>query len=160
MPLLGLPEGRLTRLGQGVLLRVVPRAHALDDGREHAEQERCFGLGPFRLERHAREREVAWIEPLLRSRRLRLARIRVDEGDVQAGALTRGDEEELIALRKLSLDDRGRDPRQQVALHRPLERARAELGAEALLDQEVDRGLVPLDRPGLHPQATPRAERR
>ena len=56
---------------------------------------------------------------------------------------------------KFALDDRRRDLRQQVPLDGTLERPGAELGAEALLDQEVDRGLVPLDRPGLHPEAAP-----
>ena len=37
-------------------------------------------------------------------------------------------------------------------LDRPLERPGAELGAESLLDQEVDRALVPFDRPRLHPE--------
>ena len=84
---------------------------------------------------------------------LRFARVRVDEGDVEAGLFARRDEEELVALGELPLDDRRRDPRQQVPLHRPLERAGAELGAEPLLDQEVDAASSHSTAHGLHPEA-------
>ena len=70
--------------------------------------------------------------------------------------VSRRDEEELVACGELALDDRRREPRQQVPLDRPLERPGAELGAEPLLDQEVDRGLVPLDGPRPHPEPAAR----
>ena len=59
----------------------------------------------------------------------------------------RADEEELVPRRHGLLDDRRRDRSEHVLLDRPLERARAERRAEALVDQEGVRRLVDLDGP-------------
>ena len=112
VPLLRLPEGRFVRCGQRVLLRLVPRADALDERGEHVPEERGLLLAPLRLERHPREREVVRAGGRLRRLRLRFARVRVDEDDIEAGLVARRDEEELVTLGELPLDDRGRDPRQ------------------------------------------------
>src|SRR4029077_8622532 len=44
--------------------------------------------------------------------------------------------------------------REQVPLDRALERAGAKICTEAFLDQEIDRSFIPLDRPGVHPEAS------
>ena len=82
--------------------------------------------------------------------------VRVDERDLDAIAAGRGDEQELVTVRNGLLDDRRRERRQEVALERALERTGAELGAEALLDQERVRGVVDLDGPRPAAQPTPR----
>ena len=82
--------------------------------------------------------------------------VRVDEGDVDALAPAGGDEEELVPFRHFLLDDGGGDRREQVALERSLQRPRAELRAEALLDEERVRRLVDLDRPRPAAEPAPR----
>ena len=152
MSVLRLPEGRVARLFERVHLCRVPGARPLRHPRELTPEEGCFDLGTLRIERDPCERELAVRHGSGGGRDLR---IRIDERHVEPGALPRRDEEELVAFGELALDDRGRDPGQHVLLHGPLQRPRAELGAEALLDQEVDRRLVPLDRPRPHPEAAP-----
>ena len=78
----------------------------------------------------------------------------IDEADADTRAVLCADQQELFSLREVPLDDRQCQRRQQVPLDRPLERAGTEICAEALLDQEIDRSLVPLDRPGMHPEPT------
>ncbi len=73
--------------------------------------------------------------------------VRIDERHLDAITARCRDEEELITVRDRLLDDRGGDRRQEVLLQRALERPRAELGAEALLDEERVRRLVDLDGP-------------
>ena len=75
-----------------------------------------------------------------------VVRVGVDERDLDLTVWCR-DEQELLPFRDVARNDRPRERRQQVPLDRALERARAELGAEALLDQERDCRLVELDSP-------------
>ena len=50
VPFLRLPEGRLVRRGQRILLRLVPGADPLDERGELAPEEGGLRLGPLRLE--------------------------------------------------------------------------------------------------------------
>lgn len=89
----------------------------------------------------------------LRGRRYEEIGVGIDEADADARAVLCADQQELFSLREVPLDDRQSQRRQQVPLDRPLERAGTEICAEAFLDQEVDRSFVPLDCPGMHPEA-------
>ena len=104
----------------------------------------------------AREREQ---RDRLPRRRGRLGgRVRVDERDLQAGAAG-AHEQELVAARVVVAGDRQRQRREEVALDRPLQRPRAEVGREALGEQELERRVVELDRPLAPAQPAPRQHR-
>ena len=113
--------------------------------------------GP-RLRRHARERATARSSSSVGSAvsgasgsasgSTNVTSIRVPVGC--------GHEQELISLRHGLLHDRGSERCEQVALQRTLERPCAELGAEALVDQECVRGVVHLDGPRPAAQSSPR----
>ena len=74
-------------------------------------------------------------------------RVGIDEAHLEPLAAVALDEQELVALGVGALDDRPRERREEVALHGPPQRPCSELGSEALVEQELDRGLVPLDGP-------------
>ena len=85
-------------------------------------------------------------------------RVRVHERDLQA--VTAGPhEQELVPSRHVVAGDRQRERRQEVPLDRALQRPRAEVGREALGEQELERGIVELDRPLAPAQAAPREHR-
>ena len=60
-------------------------------------------------------------------------------------------EDELLALRKAPLDDGRGERREHVLIDRALERPRAHLGREALLQQEFERGGLPIRPPSRGP---------
>jgi hypothetical protein len=62
--------------------------------------------------------------------------VRVDERHLDALAAGSSDEEELVAVRHRLLDDRCGERCEEMSLHRPPQWPCAELGAEALLDEE------------------------
>ena len=100
----------------------------------------------LRAVRATRERERAQVErrgagvvELERGELGVVARLEVDERDRDARLARVGDEQELVARGRGLLDDHLGERRQQVALDRALERPRAELGREALRDDELGR---------------------
>ena len=127
--------------GECVLLRFVPRAgRARTRTRAGSEEEGGLRVGSFRLERDATEGEVAQDRLSLGGRRrLRPARVGVDEGDVEPLAVARGDEEELVARGELALDDRGASGASRCCSTARFSGRAPSSGAEALLEQEVDR---------------------
>ena len=68
-------------------------------------------------------------------------------------------EQELVAARVVVAGDRQRQRRQEVPLDRALQRPRAEVRREALGEQELERGVVELDRPLAPAQPAPREHR-
>ena len=68
----------------------------------------------------------------------------------------RGDEQELVALGHRLLDDRRGERSEQVALDGPLSGRAPSSGLKPLLDEELVRRVVDLDRPGAAAQTAPR----
>ncbi len=80
---------------------------------------------------------------------IRSVRIHERDGDLRP---VTSDEEELVPFRGFAIHDRARERREQVTLDGALERTRTQIRGEALLEQEVDRGAVPLHRPAARAQ--------
>ena len=154
-----LPEALAAERRERELLALLHRA-ARDAGHALELAEQRVHLLAVRAarerERAQVERRVAGVVELARRELGVVARLEVDERDRDARLLLVGDEQELVARRRRLLDDHLGERRQQVALDRALERTGAEVGREALRDDELGRGLVQLDRPGPRAQAAPR----
>ena len=156
-----LPEAGFAHPCKGLLLQPLARLDLFRNALELPLEERGLGRRSLGIERDSCEREAG----ARAAGRLGggVVRVRIDERDVELVAVSRRDEEELVSFREAALDDRRGEAGQQVLLDRALQRPGAELGAEALLDQEVDQPLRPIPRPtvasGTRGASAPRSAR-
>ena len=102
------PEARLLHRRERLLLHAPPVLRFAVHRLELCAQEGRFGFRAVRVERDRRERQRA--VGCRQIGRL-LGRVRVDEGDLEACAGARRDEQELVALGERALDDRLRERR-------------------------------------------------
>ena len=154
--IVALPEALARRHREPAHLGVAPRAalDAREEALERGTQFHHFGGGAVRIpgdRAQARAPHRGGRRQCDRGRR----RVGIHELDRQRVAVC-AHEQELVALGHTALDDGARERRQQVALEAALQRARAQVGGEAVVQQEVDGRLLDLDRPLAPAQAAAR----